>query len=218
MMEAAREKGIPLEGTKVVVQGFGQVGSWTARILGEMGCKVIATSEQSGGIYNGNGLDVDALVRHKSETGSLTAFPDSEQITNEELLELECDFLVPAAIDRVIHEENAPRIKAKVVVEAANHPLTPEADNILNDRGIAVLPDILVNAGGVTVSYFEWSQNLYQHRWEMERVNDELKKIMTQAYREVSEVARREGVTHREAALIIGIGRVADVVKLRGFI
>ena len=144
--------------------------------------------------------------------------PGAEPVNNDELLELDCEILVPAAIDRVIHQDNAPRIKAKVVVEAANHPLTPEADQILNDRGIPILPDILVNAGGVVVSYFEWTQNLYQHQWEGDRINEELNKIMTRAYRSVKETAEREEVTLRMAAFHIGVGRVAHVAKLRGFI
>lgn len=218
MQSSASDLGIDVSTAKVIVQGFGQVGSWTVRLLGEMGCTVVGVSEHLGGVYNPNGLDIDALVKYRSDTGNVFGFPGGDAVTNNELLELECDFLIPAAIDRVIHKGNAAKIKANVVVEAANHPLTPEADDILNDRGIKVLPDILVNAGGVVVSYFEWSQNLYQHSWELDRVNYELNKIMTKAYGEVFSVSSREGITLREAAFMIGVGRVADVVALRGFI
>ena len=206
------------DGARVAVHGFGNAGSWTARLLQQIGCKVVAVSDTRGGIYNEAGLDVSRAVEHKREAGTVVGVPGTEQITNEELLELDCDFLVPAAIDGVIYGGNASRIRAKVVVEAANHPVTPEADQTLNDRGIPVLPDILVNAGGVVVSYFEWTQNLYQHRWEESRVNEELNKIMTKAYREVREMVERQGITYREAAFTIGVGRVAHVARLRGFI
>jgi glutamate dehydrogenase (NAD(P)+) len=161
---------------------------------------------------------VQRAVEHKKEEGTVVGMPGTERITNDELLELDCDFLVPAAIDGVIHGGNAPRVRAKVVVEAANHPVTPEADQVLNDRGIPVLPDILVNAGGVVVSYFEWTQNLYQHQWEESRVNEELSKIMTHAYSGVREMVERDGTTYRDAAFAISVARVAHVVRLRGFI
>ena len=158
------------------------------------------------------------LLEHHKEAGTVTGLESTEELTNAELLELDCEFLVPAAINGVIHRGNAPRVQAKIVVEAANHPVTPEADQVLNDRGIPVLPDILVNAGGVVVSYFEWTQNLYQHQWEESRVNEELSKIMTKAYRAVRETVERDGITYREAAFLIGVGRVAHVAELRGFI
>ena len=216
--EMAKDMNIDPVGARIVVQGFGQVGSWAARIAGEMGCTVIAVSDVDGGIYNTHGLDMDALMELKNDGGSVTNFAGGEPITNKELLELECDILIPAAIDRVIHAENAPRIKARVIIEAANHPLTPEADDILNDRGIKIVPDILVNAGGVVVSYFEWTQNLYQHSWDMDRVNAELSKIMTRAYTTVRDRVEKEGITHREAAFLIGLERVAHVSRMRGFI
>jgi glutamate dehydrogenase (NAD(P)+) len=218
MAEAAKDFGMNTDGARAVVQGFGQVGSWIVRLLDEMGCKVIAVSDVQGGVYRSGGIDVERLLDHHKESGTVTGMPGSEALTNEELLELDCDFLVPAAIGGVIHRGNAPRIRAKVVVEAANHPLSPEADRIVNDRGIHVLPDILVNAGGVVVSYFEWTQNLYQHQWEESRVNEELSKIITRAYCDVREVVEREGITYREAAFAIGVERVAHVVRLRGFI
>ena len=218
MTEMAKDMRMSVEGGRVVVQGFGQVGSWTVRLAAEMGCNIVGVSDISGAIYSSSGIDVDRLFRHKQETGTVAGFPGADQLTNEELLEIECDFLVPAAIERVIHAKNAPKIKATVVLEAANHPITPEADDILNDRCIPVVPDILVNAGGVVVSYFEWSQNLYQQHWEAERVTEELSKIMTRAYVAVRDTKKREGITYREAAFLIGVKRVAHVVELRGFI
>ena len=218
MAEASKDLGVNVDGGRVAVQGFGQVGSWIARLAHEMGCKVVAVSDVSGGVYSNRGIDVSSLTEHQRESGSVTGLRGTDSITNDELIEVDCDFLVPAAINGVIRGDNAPRVKARVVVEAANHPVTPEADAVLNDRGIHVLPDILVNAGGVVVSYFEWTQNLYQHQWEEIRVNEELSKIMTKAYRNVREMVEREGITYREAAFAIGVGRVAHVARLRGFI
>ena len=218
MREVARQLGVGVEGARIVVQGFGQVGSWTVRLLGEMGCKVIAVSDVLGGVYREKGLDIEKLMQHKDRAGTVVGFPGADLMRNEDMLELDCEFLIPAAIDRVITEDNAPRVKARVVVEAANHPLTPEADRILNDRGIPIIPDILANAGGVVVSYFEWIQNLYQRQWEEERVNEELNKIMTKAYQAVQDTVDRENITYREAAFLIGVKRVAHVAKLRGFI
>ena len=216
--EMAKDMNMDPAGARIVVQGFGQVGSWAARIAAEQGCTVIAVSDVDGGTFNSQGLDVEALVKLKDEGGSVQNFKGGESISNNDLLELDCDILIPAAIDRVIHADNAPRVKAKVIIEAANHPLTPEADDILNDRGIRIVPDILVNAGGVVVSYFEWTQNLYQHAWDMDRVNDELSKIMTRAFTSVKDRVQAEGVTYREAAFLIGLERVAHVAELRGFI
>ena len=172
--EAVGDMDMVMKDARVVVQGFGNVGSWFARIASEQGCVIIAVSDVNGGVFNSNGLDVQALSKHVAESGFVAGYPGAEDLTNEEVLELECDILVPAAIDRVIDAGNAGKVNARLVVEAANHPLTPEADEILANRGILVLPDILVNAGGVVVSYFEWTQNLYQHRWSEERVNTEL--------------------------------------------
>ena len=216
--EMAKDMNMDPAGARIVVQGFGQVGSWAARIAAEQGCTIIAVSDVDGGTFNSQGLDVEALVKLKDEGGSVQNFKGGESISNNDLLELDCDILIPAAIDRVIHADNAPRVKAKVIIEAANHPLTPEADDILNDRGIRIVPDILVNAGGVVVSYFEWTQNLYQHTWDMDRVNDELSKIMTRAFTSVKDRVQAEGVTYREAAFLIGLERVAHVAELRGFI
>ena len=216
--EAVGDMDMVMKDARVVVQGFGNVGSWFARIASEQGCVIIAVSDVNGGVFNSNGLDVQALSKHVAESGFVAGFPSSEDLTNEEVLELECDILVPAAIDRVIDAGNAGKVKARLVVEAANHPLTPEADEILANRGILVLPDILVNAGGVVVSYFEWTQNLYQHRWSEERVNRELGQIMSAAYGSVREQANRLQISMREAALMVGIKRVARVVEMRGFV
>ena len=218
MSEAARDLGLTVGGARVVVQGFGQVGSWVARIAHEVGCKVVAVSGIEGGIYNPHGLDIPQVVEHQQAGSRVVGFPGADAVTNSELLELDCDVLIPAAIESVIHRGNADRIKAAVVVEAANHPVTPEGDAILNDRGIHVLPDILVNAGGVVGSYFEWTQNLYQHKWDEDEVSAELYKIMSSAYRDVWDIVRRERVTFREAAFLLGVGRVHHAAKLRGFV
>ena len=218
MRAAAADLGLDVEGARVAVQGFGNVGSWTARAASELGCSVVAVSDVNGGVHNAAGLDIGALVRHVEEAGTVVGFADAEPISNDELLEIDCDVLIPAAIDRVIHAGNAPRIRARLVVEAANHPLTPEADAILQDRGIGVVPDVLVNAGGVIVSYFEWTQNLYQHRWTLEEVNTELETMITNAYATVRETALSERISYRDAAFFVGVGRVAEAARLRGFI
>ena len=215
---AAADLGMDPDGARIVIQGFGNVGSWTARIAGELGCKVVAVSDLNGGVHNDAGLDIDALVAYSDEAGTVVGFPDADYIENDELLELDCEILVPAAIGRVVNESNASRVRADLIVEAANHPVTPEADAILEDRGIIVIPDILVNAGGVIVSYFEWTQNLYQHRWTLDEVNEELDMIITRAYRTVRETAISKGISYRDAAFLVGVGRVAEVAKLRGFI
>ena len=218
MAEAAKDVGLAVDGARVVVQGFGQVGSWAARAAYGMGCKVIAVSGIEGGIYDPGGLDIPRVEEYYREGSGLTDFPGADAVSNAELLEIDCDALVPAAVEGVIHDGNADRIKATVVVEAANHPVTPEGDAVLNERGVYVLPDILVNAGGVVGSYFEWTQNLYQHKWDEDEVNAELHKIMTSAYRAVWGVVQREGVTFREAAFLLGVGRVHHATELRGFV
>lgn len=218
MDEAAKDVGLAVDGARIVVQGFGQVGSWAARAAHEMGCKVIAVSGIEGGIYDPGGLDIPRVEEYYREGSRLTDFPGADAVSNAELLEIDCDALVPAAVEGVIHDGNADRIKATVVVEAANHPVTPEGDAVLNERGVYVLPDILVNAGGVVGSYFEWTQNLYQHKWDEDEVNAELHKIMTSAYRAVWGVVQREGVTFREAAFLLGVGRVRHAAELRGFV
>ncbi|MBM3943594.1 MAG: glutamate dehydrogenase [SAR202 cluster bacterium] len=218
LTEAAKDFGLEVRGARVVIQGFGNVGSWAARLLHEMGCRIIAIGDAKGAVYQPRGLDLQKLLRHHTSAGTVAGFPEGEAVTNEELLELDCDVLLPAAIDNVLTGRNASRLKTRLVLGGANHPTTPEADAILNDRRIPVLPDILVNAGGVTVSYFEWTQNLQEFRWDEDRVNAELKKTITSAYREVYQRAQQAGITYRQAAFEIGVQRVARAAELRGFI
>jgi glutamate dehydrogenase/leucine dehydrogenase len=213
---ASEEYGIRLNGAKVVIQGFGNVGSHAARFLAEDGCKLIAISDSQGGIYQPKGLDVERVLQYKKDRGNLLGFPGAQPISNQDLLELECDFLIPSALGGVIHKMNVDRIKAKMIVEAANSPTTTTADEILEKRNIPVIPDILANAGGVTVSYFEWTQNLQQHSWTKEQVNSDLKQIMDRSYQEVSKVARENKVSPRVAAYMIAIERVTQATKLRG--
>jgi glutamate dehydrogenase (NAD(P)+) len=216
--EAARDYGIELEGATVAIQGFGNVGSWAARLIGELGCTVVAVSDVRGGVYRREGLHVPALFEFAHESGSVVDAPGTEAITNEELLELEVDVLIPAALDRVVNEQNADRIKARIVLEAANHPVTPAADEILQQAGVIVVPDILANAGGVTVSYFEWAQNIQQFRWEEERVNAELHKTMSRAWKEVHGRATLDGIPLRLAAFAIAVAKVERADVLRGYV
>jgi glutamate dehydrogenase (NAD(P)+) len=206
-----------IKGQRIAVQGFGNVGSHTAKFLNEMGAKIIAVSDASGGILNRRGIDVERLLEHAKKGDKLTEFRNAEQVTNEELLALECDVLVPAALDGVIHKDNVDKVKGSLIVEAANSPLTYEAHMNLVERGIPVVPDILVNAGGVTVSYFEWAQNVQGYRWEEERVNSELGKTMMRAAQAVFDTAEREKVDYRTAAYIIAVDRVAKAMELIGF-
>ena len=217
MQEYAKDKGVRLEGASVSVQGFGNVGSWAARIAAEAGAKVVAVSDVRGGIYADTGLDIEKVWKQREDTGSVVGMPGTDAISNEDLLLLPVDWLVPAALGEVIHERNAPKIKAKIVVEAANHPVTPLADATLDDAGVVVIPDILANAGGVTVSYFEWTQNIQQFRWEEDQVNQQLAKVMAKAYADVA--ARAAECTNlREAAFVVGVSRVARAAKLRGYV
>ena len=217
-VEATRDMGINLADSRVVVQGFGNVGYWAAQLIHAQGAHILAISDVKGGIYNSGGIDLAALDVHQKASGTVAGFQDSDAITNGELLELDCDVLVPAAIDNVITSSNAPSIKASLILEAANHPITPSADEILEDRGVTVLPDILVNAGGVIVSYFEWTQNLQEFQWEESRVNEELHKIITRAYTEVRRKALADGINYRRAAFEIGVDRVVKAVEMRGFV
>ena len=216
--EAARSHGLSPAYATVAIQGFGNVGSWTARLLDAMGYRVVAASDANGGVYNGKGLDIPGFYQRDGGTLDLREFSEAEEITNAELLELNCDVLIPAAIDNVITRENAPKVRASLVLEGANHPVSPEADCVLNDRGVVVVPDILANAGGVVVSYFEWTQNLQEFRWEEDRVNEELRKKMVRAFQHVRERANQHGFSYREAAFEIAVGRVAQAVEMRGFL
>lgn len=213
---AAQEFKINLQEAKIAIQGFGNVGSHTAHFLHQMGCKVVAVSDVKGGIYNPKGLDIGRVWKHKKRSGSVPTYLEGEPISNEELLELEGDILIPAAIGGVITDKNAPNIRARLIVEAANSPITPAADAILNDRGIPIVPDILANAGGVTVSYFEWVQNLQQYDWTESHVNKELEKRMLNAYHKTCDVVREHKVPLRIAAFMIAIHEVEKATILRG--
>jgi glutamate dehydrogenase (NAD(P)+) len=214
--EACKERSISLKGAKVAVQGFGNAGSIAARLLAEDGAFIIAVSDSGGGIYNARGLNMQQVLAHKAKTGALRGFPEAEPISNERLLELDCDVLVPAALENQITMENASRVKAKIVAEAANGPTTPGADTILHKNGIFLIPDILANAGGVTVSYFEWVQSLQSFFWEEAQVNQHLEKIMTRSFQEVLAIAKKYNVHMRTAAYILAVGRVAEATRIRG--
>ncbi len=216
IQEAAKHLGMDLTKATAVVQGFGNVGRNAALFLTECGVKIIGVSDVSTGIYNPKGLVLSAVAEHVAQTGYLKGYPDAEEISNEELLELECDILAPAALQNQITAANAGRIKCKLLAEGANGPTNLEADEILHERGIFVLPDILGNAGGVTVSYFEWVQNTQEFAWTLEETNDRLHKIMTGAFRRTLLRSQRDGIDMRTAALIEGIERVAQAKLLRG--
>jgi glutamate dehydrogenase (NAD(P)+) len=207
-----------LAGLRVAIQGFGNVGSWMAQELCERGAKVVAISDVASAYVCPTGIDVPSVVAHVRSGGPLATAGAGDAITNEELLELECDVLAPAALGEVITDANADRIRAQVVLEAANYPVTPGGDKVLLDRGVTVIPDILANAGGVTGSYFEWTMNIQQFTWKEERFNEELLDRMQGAYRLTQEFADQRDVPLRQAAYAIGISRVAEAARLRGYI
>ncbi|HEY7471121.1 MAG TPA: Glu/Leu/Phe/Val dehydrogenase dimerization domain-containing protein [Gemmatimonadota bacterium] len=215
---AAPELDFKLDGARVAIQGFGNVGSWAARILDKMGCKVVAISDVQGGIYDGDGIDIAKLLGHNTKAETVKDFPGCDAIESSEILTCDCDILIPAAIGGVIDAEVAEKIKAPVVVEAANHPVTPAGDRVLERRGVIVLPDLLVNAGGVIVSYFEWVQNIQEFRWSLAKVNEELERFITQAWRQVRVTSLQERLSYRIAAYMIGISRVMEATRLRGFV
>ncbi|MBD04514.1 MAG: glutamate dehydrogenase [Gemmatimonadetes bacterium] len=214
--EAARDFDIDLKGARVAIQGFGNVGSYTGKFLHEMGAQIVAVSDASGGLFAGDGLPVTELFDHTYEHRTIEGFGQGEALSNEELITLDCDILIPAALGGVITQENANDVRAKMVVEAANSPITTIGDAILNDRGVIVVPDIFANAGGVTVSYFEWVQNIQAMTWEEDDVNQQLERIMVKAYRDVTDVMKQQSVPMRTAAFTIAIQRVADTEKMRG--
>jgi glutamate dehydrogenase (NAD(P)+) len=199
-----------------VVQGFGNVGAVAARLLWRDGCVVAAVSDVNGGIWNPNGLDIRQLEAHVAAAGTVMGFPGGEAISNTDILTLPCDILIPAAVGSVIRPDNADRIKATIVAEGANAPITPEADVILRDRGVTVVPDILANAGGVTVSYFEWVQGLQYYFWRESEITARLQELMTRTFNRVWGLADKEGTDLRTAALMEGIRRVAEGYKIRG--
>lgn len=214
--DVAKKIGMELKGATAVVQGYGNAGAIAARLLYERGCKIIGVSDSKGGIYNPEGFDPTKVMKHKQETKSVIGYPGTKQITNEELLELECDILVPAALEGVITEANADNIKTKIIAEAANGPTTPEADKVLFNKGIIVLPDILANAGGVTVSYFEWVQSETALFWDEKEVNTKLRKIMDRAFNSVYDLREKHKCNMRTAAYMLAMERVAEAYTLRG--
>ena len=214
--EALRYYGGKLEGTTFAIQGFGNVGSSAARLLHGAGARIVAISDVSGGIYNAKGIDVERLLEYVKKAKFVSGFPDAEAMTNEELLECRCDVLLPAALEGQITEKNAGRIRAKMVLEGANGPTTPEGDAILMERGIKVVPDILANAGGVVVSYFEWVQDRYGYFWKEKEVRARLEEMMVAAFGHVAAAAERHQVDLRMAAYILAVDRVAEAKRLRG--
>ena len=216
IIEAARHLGIELPKARVAIQGFGNAGSIAAQLIGDEGATVVAVSDSTGGIHNADGLDIKRILAWKKEHGTVQGFPGTTDITNEQLLEVDCDILIPAALENQITNRNADRIKAKLIAEAANGPTTPDADRELFRNSKFMIPDILCNAGGVTVSYFEWVQDLNRDHWSESVVNDKLKEIMVKAFQETLAIARREQIDMRTAAYLLAVQRVADATALRG--
>jgi glutamate dehydrogenase (NAD(P)+) len=217
VQEAAKVIDLDLRGARVVVQGFGNAGDAAARFIGELGAKVVAVSDSRGGVFNGDGLDLALVTRHKQETGSVTGAPRTRAISNAELFELDCDILIPAALEGVITERNAPRIRARIIAEAANGPTNPEADDILRERGVMVIPDILCNAGGVTVSYFEWVQDREEFFWSIDEINARLRRVMVRAFEDVHRTSIEHDIDLRMAAYMLSVSRVAEATLTRGF-
>jgi len=216
MLEALKRKNLAIEETRVAVQGFGKVGAPAASLAQERGAKVIAVSDVTGGVFYPYGFDVNALRAYVLTHGSIAGFPQGEPISNADLLELDCEVLMPCAMENQITASNAPRVKAKIVAEGANGPLTPEADRILQAKGVFVIPDILCNAGGVTVSYFEWVQDLQSFFWGEDEINERLRQIMVRSFNQSLRVAHEKNIDMRTAAQVLAIHRVAEAVQLRG--
>ncbi len=216
LLKWAEAKNRPLTDMRVAIQGYGNAGSIAATLLRDEGATIVAVSDSTGGIHNPAGLDPSRVSAWKREHGTVVGFPGADDVTNQEILEIDCEILVPAALENQITRANAPRIKAQVIAEAANGPTTPEADEILFDRGVFLIPDILCNAGGVTVSYFEWVQDMQSFFWTEERINQSLKEIMDRAFESVHEMAERHEVDMRTAAYMVAVARVAEGTTLRG--
>ncbi|ACV64688.1 Glu/Leu/Phe/Val dehydrogenase [Desulfofarcimen acetoxidans DSM 771] len=217
--EAAGECGVDLANATVAIQGYGNAGYFAASLASSLyGCKIVAVSDSKGGIYNKDGLDPQLVYNHKTESGSVIDFSYADNISNEELLELNVDILIPSALENVITENNAPNIKAKIIAELANGPTTPEADDILYEKGVHVLPDFLCNSGGVTVSYFEMVQNLYMYYWDEKQVQERLDKKLTPAYHSVLNASKECKVNMRQAAYVVAVNRVVEAMKLRGWV
>jgi len=216
--EAAKKLGIDLTKATAVIQGFGNAGTITAMLLAELGVTIIAVSDSRAAICKADGMNVDEIIKFKQETGAVSGFPGSSEISNEELLTMACDILVPAALENQINKEVAGKVQAKIVAEAANGPTTPDGNQVLFERGVFVIPDILCNAGGVTVSYFEWVQNLMRYYWTEEEVNQRLETKMVCAFEEVYQMHRAYEVDMRSAAYMVSVKRIADAMALRGWI
>jgi len=214
--EAMRDLGMVPERCDVIVQGFGNVGSIAARLMSELGCRVVAISDIHGGVYNPDGIDIQRALLYSKEHGSLRGLPETSMVTNKELLELPCDILIPAALENQLTHDNASKIKARLIVEAANGPTTPEAEQILLNRGVTIVPDILANAGGVTVSYFEWVQDLQHFFWTESEINRRLEETMTQSYQAVCQKANEQQTHLRLGAYLLAVSRVAEATKIRG--
>lgn len=214
--EVLKAQGKKLEKTRFAIQGFGNVGSWLARLVAEQGAVVVAASDVGGAVMNGDGLDVARLMAHAKEHGTVVGFPGAKAITNEDLLAVDCDVLAPAALGHVLTEKTARDVRAKYVLEGANGPCTAGGDEVLKQRGVVCIPDILANAGGVTVSYFEWVQNIQQHAWPEEQVNTSLERTMIAAHDAVERVRRERGCSMRTAAFIVAIQRVKEATDARG--
>jgi glutamate dehydrogenase (NAD(P)+) len=213
---ALQKQGQRLDGTRVAIQGFGNVGSNLARLLADEGVRIVALSDSAGAVGNPYGIDVRAALTHKAEHGRLMGLPGTEDLSNEELIEIECDVLAPCALEQVVTEENAPRVKARMVCEGANGPVTPGADEVLQERGVLVLPDVLANAGGVVVSYFEWVQGLQEYFWKEYEVNAKLNDIVVRAFEETWSTRERFGISMRMAAYGLAVQRVAEATTTRG--
>jgi glutamate dehydrogenase (NAD(P)+) len=216
--EAAEELGLDPSEVRFVVQGYGNVGSWAARLLQELGATLIGASDQFGAIRSDDGIDAGDLAEHVKEGGKLPEFDGVDELSHDELMNCDCDVLIPAALGGMIHERNADSISAKVILEGANSPTTPKADQILAESDVHVIPDVMANAGGVVVSYFEWVQNMQHLRWDEDDVNERLRKIMQRAYRDVKEVAEDREIPLRPAAYELGIGRVLEASRTRGYL
>jgi len=214
--DACKHLGINIKGATVAIQGYGNAGSIAHKLIEELGAKVVAVSDSKGGIYSEKGLSASAVNEYKARNKSVVGFPATKEISNAELLELPVDILIPAALENQITRDNARRVKAKIVAEAANGPTTPEADEILYENNVFVIPDILCNAGGVTVSYFEWVQDLQAHFWDEKDVNEKLRQVMSKSFKSVLDIYKKEKVNMRLAAYMLAVGRVAKAVEIRG--
>ncbi|HLF70105.1 MAG TPA: Glu/Leu/Phe/Val dehydrogenase [Actinomycetota bacterium] len=216
IFSALKTLGMGIEDVSVAVQGFGKVGGGVARMLHDQGCRIVAVSDVVGGVMNERGLNPEAIDRFKHGAGSVAEFPEGDRLTNEELLELDVDVLVPAALEGVINESNADLLRARIIAEGANGPTTPKADRILSERGVFIIPDILANAGGVTVSYFEWVQDLQAYFWSEDEVNHKMRQIMEASFLDVYGMHKAKGYTMRQAATILAVSRVAEAHRVRG--